>query len=117
MARYTDLMELKNDTARGNAIRERLAKSIHTAIANEFGEDFSVLLPKKITVFESDIPKNTICVDVGDVVDKDGATVGIVAEIGIKVKAWNTVATKSDRIRYAVTLDDILIALEDPEDS
>lgn len=117
MARYSDLMELKNDTARGNAIRERLAKSIYAAIANEFGKDFSILLPKKITVFESDIPKNTVCVDVGDVLDKDGATVGIVAEIGIKVKAWNTVATRSGRNRYAVTLDDILIALEDPEDS
>ena len=117
MARFSDLMELKNDTARGNAVRERLANIIYKAIANEFGEDFSILLPKKITVFESDIPKNTVCVDVGDVIDKDGATVGIVAEIGVKVKAWNTVATKSGRIRYAVNFDDILIALEDPEDS
>lgn len=117
MARFDDLMTLKNDTARGNAIRERLAKVIYNALVAEFGKDDTLLLSKKVTVFESDIPANTICVDVGDVLDNDKATVGAVAEIGIKVKSWNTVATKSGRNRYAVTLDDIKIALDDPEDS
>ena len=115
--RYTDLMELKNDTARGNAIRARLAKVIYDALVAEFGEDDTLLLTKKVTVFESDIAPNTVCVDVGDVLDNDKATVGAVAEIGIKVKSWNTVATKSGRTRYAVTLDDIKVALEEPEDS
>ena len=114
MARFNDLMELKNDTARGNAIRERLAKIIYDALVKEFGEEDTVLLSKKITVFESDISANTICVDVGDVIDNDKATVGAVAEIGIKVKSWNTIATKKG-IRYAVTLDDIKIAIDNAE--
>lgn len=116
MARFTDLMEMKNDPARGNAIRERLAKIIYDTLVKEFGEDDTLLLSKKITVFESDIPANTICVDVGDVLDNDKATVGAVAEISVKVKSWNTVATKRGT-RYAVTLDDIKIALDEPEDS
>ena len=114
MARFNDLMELKNDTARGNAIRERLAKIIYDALVKEFGEDDTVLLSKKITVFESDISANTICIDVGDVIDNDKATVGAVAEIGIKVKSWNTIATKKGT-RYAVTLDDIKIAIDNAE--
>lgn len=116
MARFNDLMTLKNDTARGNVIRERLAKVIYNALVAEFGEDDTLLLSKKVTVFESDIPANTICVDVGDVLDNDKATVGAVAEISVKVKSWNTVATKRGT-RYAVTLDDIKIALDEPEDS
>lgn len=117
MARFTDLMELKNDTARGNAIRERVSKIIYSALVNEFGEDFTVLLPKAISVYDSDIPKNAVCADVGDVLDKDKCTVGVVVEVGVKVKSWNTVATKNNKIRHAVTFDDIMIALEDPEDS
>lgn len=116
MARFTDLMEMKNDPTRGNAIRERLAKIIYDTLVKEFGEDDTLLLSKKITVFESDIPANTVCVDVGDVLDNDKATVGAVAEISVKVKSWNTVATKRGT-RYAVTLDDIKIALDEPEDS
>lgn len=34
MARFKDLMELKNDTARGNAIRERVAKFLYEVIKN-----------------------------------------------------------------------------------
>ena len=117
MARFSDLMELKNDTARGNAIRERVSKIIYSALATEFGENFTIQLPKSVSVYDSDIPKNAVCADVGDVVDKDKCTVGVVVEVGVKVKSWNTVATKANKIRHAVTLDDILIALEDPEDS
>lgn len=123
MARYSDLMELKNDTARGNAIRERVGKVIYNALVAEFGEDFTVMLPKAVSVYDGDIPKNAVCADIGDVTDKDGCTVGAVVEVGVKVKSWNTVVTKrldisgKPIVRHAVTLDDILIALEDPEDN
>ena len=117
MARFDDLMTLKNDTARGNAIRERVAKIIHSALVAEFGNEFAVLLDKPISVYDSDIPKNAVCADVGDVLDKDGCTVGVVVEVGVKVKSFNTVATKSGKVRHAITLDDVLIALQDPEDS
>ena len=36
MAYYTDLMEMKNDTARKNAIRERIATVIEKAMIEEF---------------------------------------------------------------------------------
>ena len=116
MARFDDLMTLKNDTARGNIIRERVAKILYSALAAEFGDDFTVLLDKPISVYDSDIPKNTVCVDVGDVFDKDDCVVGIMVEVGVKVKSFNTVVTKSGRVRHAVTLDDVLLVLERPEE-
>ena len=39
MAYYTDLMEMKNDTARKNAIRERIATVIEKAMIEEFGAE------------------------------------------------------------------------------
>lgn len=113
--RFEDLMELKNDTARSNAIRERIAKILYQTMVNEFGDEFVRLTDKKITVFESDIPPNTVLADVGDVLDSEKCTVGVVVELGVKVKSWNTVKKKNGGIRYAITLDDVDLAMN-PED-
>lgn len=108
MPRYTDLMELKNDTMRMNVIRERLSKFLYDAVVKEFGEDFTKYINKQIAITPSasPVPKNTTVVDVGPVLDKDKFEVGVCAEIIVKVKKWNTVETKSGKIQYGVTLDD-----------
>ena len=115
MAKFTDLMELKNDTERKKVIRERTIAELTKTLTAMFGDD-TICLPKKITVFNADIPKGTIICDVGDVLDSDKAIVGAIIEVSVKVKSWNTVATKKGT-RYAVTMDDILLALENNEDS
>ena len=114
MARYTDLMEFKNDTARGNAIRERVAKVIHSDMVAEFGEEFARYIPADIgiTPNASKVAKHTVVVDVGDVKDNGGCDVGVCVEITVKVKKWNTVETKSRNITYGVTLDDYDMALD-----
>jgi hypothetical protein len=113
MARYTDLMELKNDTARGNAIRERVAQVVYKAMCDEFGTDFARYIPKDIgiTPNASKVPKFTVVADVGDVKDNGGCDVGACVEITVKVKKWNTVETKSKNTIYGVTLDDYDIGL------
>lgn len=111
--RYTDLMELANDTTRKAEIRKRVGTIILNALMAEFGEEFSRLLPADIYVGESasKIPNGTILVDVGDVTNKDRMTIGALVEIGIKVKQWNDTKTaKTDR--QAITLDDIDDAIE-----
>lgn len=110
--RYTDLMELKNDTERMNVMRERLAKVVYNAVCAEYGEEYSRYIPVKIGITEnaSEVGKNTVVVDVADVKDKDGFEVGAVAEISIKIKKWNDVKTKKG-ITYGVSLDDYDIGL------
>lgn len=115
--RYTDLMELKNDTERMNVMRERLAKVIYNAVCTEYGKEYSRYIPIKIGITEnaSEVGKNTVVVDVADVKDKDGFEVGAVAEISIKIKKWNDVKTKKG-ITYGVSLDDYDIALKRHEE-
>ena len=112
MARYSDLGTLQTDTKRQAEIRKRVSQVIYNALVTEFGNDFTVITDKKITVYNSDIAPNTVLADVGDVIDKDGFPVGAVVECGVKVKAWNTIQDKNGRNRYAVTLDDIKIAMD-----
>ncbi len=115
MARYTDLMELKNDTVRGNTIRERVAKAVYSAMCADFGEEFSRFIPVDIgiTPNASKVSKFTVVVDVGDVKDKGDCEVGVCVEISVKVKKWNTVENKSGNIVYGVTLDDYDISLKE----
>lgn len=111
--RYTDLMELANDTTRKAEIRKRVGTVVYNALAAEFGELFARALTADIYVGESasKIPNGTILVDVGDVTNKDKMTVGALVEIGIKVKNWNDTKTaKTDR--QAITLDDVDEAIE-----
>lgn len=111
--RYTDLMELANDTTRKAELRKRVGTVVYNALVAEFGEDFSRYLTNDIFVGEnaSKIPNGTILVDVGDVTNKDRMTIGALVEIGIKVKNWNDTKTaKTDR--QAITLDDIDEAIE-----
>lgn len=108
MARYTDLKEMKNDTARGNAIRERVAKAIYSAMCEEYGEEYARYIPKDIgiTPNASKVAKHTVVVDIGDVTDNGGCEVGACVEITVKVKKWNSVETKSGRTQYGITLFD-----------
>ena len=108
MARFSDLMELKNDTARTNAIRERVSKMIFDYLTTELGEDYTKYIDKEIGITENmtKVSKNTVVADVGDVVDADGCPLGACVEVTVKVKRWNTVVTKSNAVKYAVTLDD-----------
>ena len=110
--RYTDLMELANDTARKTEIRKRIATIIKNALIAEFGEDFVRYLPYDIYVNEggSKIAGGTVIVDVGDVLNKDKMTMGALAEINIKSKQWNDTKT-ANTDRQAITLDDIDEAL------
>lgn len=112
MARYTDLMELKNDTARTNAIRERVSKTIYDFACTEYGKDFTRYVDKEIGITPNmtKVAKNTVVVDIGDVEDSDGCPIGACVEITVKVKRWNTVVTKSNSTKYAVTLDDYPIS-------
>ena len=110
--RYTDLMELANDTARKTELRKRIATIIKNALIAEFGEDFVRYLPYDIYVNEggSKIAGGTVIVDVGDVLNKDKMTMGALAEINIKSKQWNDTKT-ANTDRQAITLDDIDEAL------
>jgi len=115
MAKFDDLVEMKNDTQRKKAIRERIGQILYNVLREQFGDD-TVLLPKKITVFNSDIPSGTIICDVGEVPDKDGFPIGAIVEVSIKVKSWNTVATTRG-VRHAVTMEDIVLALDGLDES
>lgn len=74
---YTDLMEMKNDTARKNAIRERIATIVEKAIIQEFGEENTKRM------------KNTIAAAVGEVENKEGRTMDACVKIDVKVMSWN----------------------------
>jgi hypothetical protein len=114
MARYEDLMELKNDTERMNVIRERVAKVCYEALKAEFGEDFSLFVDKEIgvTANASKVAKNTVVADVGDVLDKDKFTTGACIEICPKVKKWWDVKTKNGKTQYGTCFDDYKTAME-----
>jgi hypothetical protein len=123
MARYTDLMELKNDTQRTNVIRERVSKVIQNALINEFGQDFVRYIENEIfiTPNAAKVPKNTIVADVGDVNDNGGCLVGACVEVNVKTKKWNTVVTKKidkngeNVVVYGITLNDYDDVLEEDE--
>lgn len=108
MVRFTDLMELKNDTQRMSVIRERMSKIVFEKLREEFGEEFTRYIDRDIGITEngSKVPKQTIVVDVGDVEDYDKCLVGACVEITVKVKKWNTVVRKDGKTQCGVTLDD-----------
>lgn len=110
--------EMKNDTARKNAARSALMNAIFPALVTEFGEDNVAKIDFPITVLNSDnkeiadIAGNSIAVCVGQVTDKDGASVDMVAVVDCTIKAFNTVTNKSGRVTYAVNFDDVLRAIQ-----
>lgn len=115
--RYTDLMDMANDTIRKATIRERIGKRI-TDIMNEDFENENVrFLIHDIGVGAngSKIPKGTILADVGDVLDKDKCPVGAIVEISVKVKNWNSTSTAKNPDRQAITMVDIDIGIETAE--
>ena len=83
MAYYTDLMEMKNDTARKNAIRERVATVIEKAMIEEFGAENVRRM------------KNTIAAAVGEVTNKAGQTMDACVEIAPKCCSWDYVVKKN----------------------
>lgn len=110
--------EMKNDTARKNAARTSIMNTIYPALVAEYGEDNAVKIDFPITVLNdndkeiAEISGNSIAVCVGQTVDKDGATVDMVAVIDCTIKAFNTTTNKSGRTTYAVNFDDILRAIK-----
>lgn len=106
--RYTDLMEIKSENERKNTIRKRICELLKTKLSEEFGSEFTRLLLYDIYVNEggSKIPSNTIIVDVGDIVAKDGFSRGVLCQIEITVKNWNDTLTAKTN-RAAITLDDV----------
>lgn len=108
MARYTDLMELKNDTQRKNVTRDRVSEIVYKALANEFGKEYALklLTDKYITPNAVKTPKMTVIADVGDVEDNGGCLVGLCVEVSVKVKTWNTISRKNGGITYGVCFDD-----------
>ena len=83
MAYYTDLMEMKNDTARKNAIRERVATVIEKAMIEEFGAENVRRM------------KNTIAAAVGEVTSKAGQRMDACVEIAPKCCSWDYVVKKN----------------------
>lgn len=84
MAYYTDLMEMKNDTARKNAIRERIATVIEKAMIEEFGAENVRRM------------KNTIAAAVGEVTNKAGQTMDACVEIAPKCCSWDYVVKRME---------------------
>lgn len=109
--------EMKNDTARKNAARTAIMSAILPALIATFDNDNVVSIDFPITVLDSenhvcgDISGNSIAVCVGQVTDKTGATVDMVATVECTIKAFNTVTNKSGRTTYAMNLDDIINAI------
>ncbi len=115
--RYDDLMELANDTTRKAVIRERIGKRIASIMNEDFNSEYVRFLAHDIGVGAngSKIPKGTILVDVGEVLDKDKCSVGAIVEISVKVKNWNSTSTARNPDRQAVTMVDIDIGIETAE--
>lgn len=79
MAYMTDLKEMKNDTARKNAIRERIADIIEKVMVAEFGEDNVRRMGTKIAAA------------VGSVENKEGREMDACVEIAGIVQSWDYV--------------------------
>lgn len=110
--RYTDLMSMKNDKVRAEAVRERLGKIIYEACIAECGEDFVRFMVDEVICptgenSEQKFAKNSVVADVADITDKDGFERGVLVNISVKVLSWNDVQTAKTN-RTALTFDDIL---------
>ena len=103
-----DLSIYKNDTARKNAIRDKLAEIVKIALVAEFGSENVVSIPFAIEPNGgSKINGGSVAVRVGETLDKNGFTVDVVAILSPSVKGWNDVTTKSGRVTLAINFDDI----------
>ena len=108
-----DLKDMKNDTARKNYTRQKLAEIIKNALIAEFGEDNVVYVPKAIYPNDGGkIDSESVAVRVADIEDKDGYTVDYVAVISPQMKPHNTVVRKDGKTTLALNLDDIRDAVE-----
>lgn len=108
MERFTNLNELKNERDTMQFIKSEISRIIYNYFCSNYGEEFCRLIPKKITITEneSDVSANTVVVDVGDITNKDGFTVGACCEIIVRVKKWNTALRKNGGKQFAISLDD-----------
>lgn len=103
-----DLSIYKNDTARKNAIRDKLAEIVKIALMAEFGSENVVSIPFAIEPNGgSKINGGSVAVRVGETLDKNGFVVDVVAILSPSVKGWNDIATKSGRVTLAINFDDI----------
>lgn len=103
-----DMKSEKSERKIINTIREELSKYLYTCMQNEYGEDFVKYANKELAVTEnaSKVAKHTVIADICDTLDKDGCEVGVVAEVTVKVKKWNTVSKKNGGTQFGVCLDD-----------
>ena len=113
-----NLDAMKNDTARKNAIRVEVGEVIRDAMVMKYGEENVIFIPKTIEVAKEEgatvkITGNSVVVCVGQVTNKDGFLVDAIAIIGMTVKNWNDVCTKSERVTLALNMDDIREALKE----
>lgn len=113
-----NLNEMKNDTARKNAIRVEVGEAIYTAMVAKYGEDNVLFIPKTIEVATEEgapvkITGNSVVVCVGTLTNKEGFLVDAIVVVGMTVKNWNDVCTKSGRVTLALNMDDIREALKD----
>ena len=113
-----NLDAMKNDTARKNAIREEIGRDIYDAMVAKRGEENVLFIPKTIEVAKEEgatvkITGNSVVVCVGQVTNKDGFVVDAIVVIGMTVKNWNDVCTKSERVTLALNMDDIRQALKE----
>ena len=107
-----DLSIYKNDTARKNGIRDKLAEVLKDALVAEFGNENVIAIPFAIEPNGgSKINGGSIAVKVGETLDKDGFSVDVVAVITSTVKGWNDILTKSGRLTLAINFDDITEAV------
>lgn len=107
-----DLSIYKNDTARKNAIRDKLAEVVKIALIAEFGEENVIFIPYAIEPNGgSKINGGSVAVRVGETLDKNGFIVDVVAVLSPSVKGWNDVTTKSNRTTLAINFDDITEAV------
>lgn len=108
-----NLSGFKNDTARKKFVREKLAELIKKALIEEFGEENVVYVPKAIYPNDSGkIDSESVVVNVGDIIDKDGFMVDMVVVISPQIKPFNTVMRKDGKTTPALCLDDVREAVE-----
>ena len=112
--RYTDVIDMANDTTRKAVIRERIGRLIADVMTENFNSENVRFLVNDIGVGAngSKIPKGTILADVADVLDKDKYPVGAIVEISVKVKNWNSTSTAKNPDRQAVTMVDIDMGID-----
>lgn len=121
-----DFTNYKSDTARKTAAREMVAKICYEALAAhpEIPEVLFTDIPFAVEVETESgdlketckVSSNSVCVNCGTVLDKDGAPVDMVMIVSPEVKAFNTTTNKKQQTTYAVNFFDIQDAYKEAKE-